>query len=210
MCWDKKTVVLVGDAGCGKTAIAAKLTENIFLENYEPTDFERYQAEVQTVKGVCNVTILDTSGLHQEGRNHRALAYRGCDAVILCFDLTDVTTLHSLEQYWIPELKATCPGVPFYIAGCKCDAMCKGSNCTCADGTCCTHSESELLEIVLRTGAVAYTECSAAAPEGGLEDMFQMVVESCSTKKKNGAKKMISSIKKRSKLIKRRISTVFP
>lgn len=208
MCWDKKTVVLVGDAGCGKTALAAKLTENIFLDSYEPTDFEKYQAEIPTSKGTCTTTLLDTNGLHEEGSNYRALAYRGCDAIVLCFDLTDVATLNSIEQYWIPELKATCPNVPFYIAGCKCDAMCKGSTCTCTEGTCCTHSESELLEIVQRTGALAYTECSAAADEGGLEDLFQMVVETCSAKKKNGAKKMISSIKKRSKLIKRRISTV--
>lgn len=205
MCSLKKKVVLVGDAGCGKSALAVKLTENLFLDVYEPTEFEDFQAEIRTSKGNCKLTILDTSGCH-EFSEVRDLTYNGCDAVVICFDLTDQDSLANVEKVWVPELNSRCPNVPFYIAGCKRDAMC-ADTCKCTNSTCCTQDESELMEIIQRTGAVAYTECSSAAEcEDGIEELFQVVVETSTKKKKNGAKKMISKIRKQSKNIKNRLS----
>lgn len=204
----KKRVVLVGDSGCGKSALAVKLTENMFLDIYQPTEFDDFQTEVRTAKGNCKLTLLDTNGCHSYG-NVRSLTYKGCDAVIVCFDLTDASTLESVETFWVPELKAHCPNTPLYIAGCKRDAMCSDSSsegCTCG-GNCCTQTEKELLDIIERTGAVAYTECSAAYDiDEGIEGLFQVVIETSTQKKKMGAKKMMSKIKKQSKNIKRRLS----
>ncbi len=201
----KKRVVLVGDTGCGKSALALKLAENMFLDVYEPTDFDDYQAEIRTGKGrPCKLTILDTSGCHEYG-NVRSLTYKGCDAVVICFDLTEQSTLANVENFWLPELKSLCPNAPIYLAGCKRDAMCSNS-CNCG-GDCCTQSEKEILEIIERTGAVAYTECSAADADDGIEGLFQVVVETSTHKKRMGSKKMISKIKKRSKNIKNRLSS---
>ena len=202
----KKRVVLVGDSGCGKSAVAVKLVENMFLDVYDPTNFEDYQTEIRTSKGACKLTILDTSGCHQHG-NVRSLTYKGCDAVVICFDLTDQETLINVEKFWLPELQVHCPKVPVYLAGCKRDAMCS-TECNCG-GNCCTQSEQELLEIIERTGAVAYTECSAAAQfdmDDGIEGLFQVVVETSTQKKKISPKKMLSKIKKQSKDMKRRFS----
>jgi len=159
MCSLKKKVVLVGDSGCGKSALAVKLTENMFLDLYEPTDFEDFQTEIRTAKGNCKLTILDTSGDHEHD-HLRSLTYKNCDAVIICFDLTDRSSLASVEEFWVPELKRHCPKTSLYIVGCKSDAMCT-TRCDCGYN-CCTQSEKELLDIVERTGAVAYSECSAA------------------------------------------------
>ena len=202
----KKRVILVGDSGCGKSALAVKLAENMFLDVYEPTEFDDYQTEVRTSKGNCQLTILDTSGSH-EYSSVRSLTYKGCDAVICCFDLTDQATLRNVEKFWLPELKMHCPNAPLYITGCKRDAMCsKGCHC---DGDCCTQTEKELLDIVERTGAVAYTECSAAFDSNdNIECLFQIVIETSTQKKKVGAKKMMSKLKKQSKSIKRRLSVL--
>jgi len=187
MCSLKKKVVLVGDSGCGKSALAIKLTENMFLDLYEPTDFADFQTEILTAKGSCKLTILDTSGSH-ECSNVRSLTYKDCDAVVICFDLTNQSSLSSIEKFWVPELKQHCPKAPLYIVGCKRDAMCmKGCDC---GNICCTQSERELLEVVERIGAVAYAECSALEIEDGIEGIFQVVVETSSQKKKTSAKKM--------------------
>ena len=206
MCTLKKKVVLVGDSGCGKSALAIKLCENMFLDIYEPTGFDNFMAEIRTAKGNCSLTILDTSGCGHYS-NIRSLAYRGCDAVIVCFDLTDKASLTNVEKIWLPELKANCPSVPLYIAGCKRDAMCEiEKGCSCG-GNCCTQDEQALLQIIERTGAVAYTECSSAMDaDDGVEGLFQVVVETSTQKKNFGAKKMISKLKKQSKNIKRRFS----
>ena len=203
----KKKVVLVGDSACGKSALAVKLTENMFLDLYEPTQFDNLQTDLRTAKGNCKLTILDTSGSHQNA-NVRSLTYKDCDAVVVCFDLTEQSTLDSVESFWLPELKAHCPNTPLYIVGCKRDAMCEGNECSC-DGDCCMQGEREFLDIIERTGAVAYTECSAAlSGDDEIEGMFQVVIETSSTKKKVGAKKMISKLKKQSKILKRRFSVL--
>ena len=199
----KKKIVLVGDSGCGKSALAYKIAENIFLDFYEPTGFDDFQTEIWTERGPCNLTIFDTSGNHDEG-NVRALTYKACDAVVVCFDLTDKISLTNIENFWLSELKNLCPNVPIYIVGCKRDTTCENS-CSC-DYDCCMQTERELLEIIQRTGAVAYTECSALLNEDGIEEFFQVVIETCCQKKKNGAKEMMSKIKKRSKNIRRRLS----
>ena len=200
----KKRVVLVGDSGCGKSALAYKLTENLFLDFYEPTGFDDFQTELLTDKGSCKLTILDTSGNHDDG-NIRALTYKACDAVIICFDLTDQSSLFNVEKFWLPELKKLCPNVPTYIAGCKRDAVCE--NCCTCGYDCCIQTQKEFLEIIQRTGAVAYTECSAVLKDDGVERLFQVVVKTCNQKKKS-AKQMITKIKKQSKCVRRRLSVL--
>ncbi len=197
-----RQIVLVGDAECGKTALAVKVSENFFNDFYQPTSFENFQAEIPTNKGRCQVTIMDTSGRH-EHTHLRELAYKDCDAVIVCFDLTYKSSLESVEAKWVPELKEHCPQVPIYIVGCKRDIMCE-KTCCCGQN-CCMQTEEELLSIVSRTGAVAYFECSAAEPisEDGVEPLFKIVVESSGKTKKRS---ILTSIKKRSKQLKKRLS----
>lgn len=196
-----RQIVLIGDAGCGKTALAVKVCENFFNDFYQPTSFENFQAEIPTNKGRCQLTIMDTSGCH-EHTQLRELAYKECDAVIVCFDLTDESTLESVETKWVPELKEYCPQVPIYIAGCKRDIMCE-KTCSCGEN-CCMQSEEELLSIVSRTGALAFFECSAAEAisEDGVEALFKIVAESSGKKKKS----ILTSLKKRSKQLKKRLS----
>ena len=193
-CW--KQIVLIGDRGCGKTALAVRLSSGIFLDCYLPTHIvEDFAAEVETNKYRCKVTLLDLSGRYEE-QSVRSLAYKCCDAVVVCFDLTDSSTLESVENKWLPELEEICPGVPFIIAGCKKDEMCDGpEGCNCAGGTCCTNLayEEELIALLLRTRARGYVECSARTMEG-VEELAQLGVE-VAQKKENVAKRLASSIK---------------
>jgi len=71
---------------------------------------------------------------------------------------------------------------------------------------CCIKSEKELLQIVQRTGAVSYTESSAAACE--IERLFQMIVETSTRKGHVCAKNIVYKIIKQSKSFKHRLSTL--
>ena len=55
-------VALVGDAGCGKTALAVKFTLNLFMDYYHPTEsVQDFTGHVDTRNGDCKLTVLDTS-----------------------------------------------------------------------------------------------------------------------------------------------------
>lgn len=201
----KKRILLVGDSHCGKSALAFRLTQNLFLDLYEPTGFDEFQTELWTSWGTCTLAILDTSGRHMDG-DIRARTYKSCDAVVICFDLSKRTTLESVEKFWLPEMKHYCPGVPIYIAGCKKDIECEAI-CTCERRQCCILKEREVLEFIDRIGAVAYAECSAAlGADNGVEEWFSVVVKSSHHKKSKGAKRMLSVIKKQSRNVRRRFS----
>lgn len=198
-------IVLIGDAGCGKSALAVKFAENIFLDYYEPTDFEQFIADVPAANaGTSKLTILDTSGCQEDQEIRAAFAYKGCDAVIICFDLTEQATLDSVEEYWVPELNKHSPGTPFFILGCKRDAVCSDKQGCVCEQNCCQLNEKKLTEMVKRTGAVAYSECSAYTGEE-VDDIFQFVAENTVNirPRKNSAKKIMALLKKRSKALKR-------
>lgn len=191
----KLRVALIGDEACGKTALAVKFTQNLFIDYHCPTEHvEDFSGEIDTRKGLCNLTIFDTSSNDEAVR---ALSYVCSNAVVVCFDLTRVETLESIESKWVPELKKHCPGVPFIIAGCKRDVMCDGvDGCVCRGGACCDFGEAELTELLSRTGATAYIDCSALTDEN-VEAVFGVATECVNPKRRNSAKRLVASIKKK-------------
>ena len=190
----KLRVVLVGDAACGKTALAVIFSQNLFIDYYCPTKYvEDFSSEINTRKGIRNLTILDTSSGHEAVRS---LAYECSDVVVICFDLTDSETLESIESKWVPELTKNCPGLPFIIAGCKRDNLCDGlEGCVCG-GSCCDLGEAELTALLSRTGASAYIDCSALTGEN-VKAVFGVAAECAIPKRSNSAKRLVASIKKR-------------
>lgn len=191
---DKARVVLVGNTGCGKTSLVVRFSHDIFIDYDCPSEsMEDFSAEIGTRKGKCNLVILDTFSLPTV----RSLAYKSSDVVVVCFDLTDRSSLESVESKWLPELERNCPGLPFILAGCKRDEMCDGpEGCVCRRGSCCQLTEKELIALLSRTGADAYIDCSAFTGEN-VEAVFGGAVECVLSKKKRSAKKLVSSIKKR-------------
>ena len=196
----KKRITVVGDQYCGKTCLSVCASEDLFLEYHHLSDYvQDFSADVPCGTGRCNITILDTT----DDAPSRSLAYTCCDAVVVCFDLTDRSTLESVESKWLPELEENCPGVPFILAGCKRDAMCDG-RCVCG-GACCDLNEEELVTILSRTGAHAYIDCSALTGEN-VDEIFSLALRLATPRRRNSAKKLFDSIKSKSKLLKKRLS----
>lgn len=196
----KLRMALIGDEACGKTALAVKFTQNLFIDYYCPTEHvEDFLGEIETRKGLCNLTILDTSSLSDEAV--RALSYACSHVAIVCFDLTRAETLESVETHWVPELKKHCPDTPFIIAGCKRDEMCDDDEgCVCG-GACCDFGEAELTELLSRTGATAYIDCSALTDEN-VEAVFGVAAECVNPRKRrNSARRLVASIKKKLSLL---------
>lgn len=124
-------VLLLGDSGVGKSSLVARLIENVDDANVvaplEPrratigVDFAR---RAFTVAGADVVLVLwDTSG--QERFNAVApTMYRGVDALVLVYDISNERSFEALTRRWLPAFTAHASARPVVtmLLGNKSDA----------------------------------------------------------------------------------------
>ena len=186
----KKHIAFVGDRYCGKTSLAVRLSSNLFLDYYRPTQLvDDFTVEVDTGQRNCELTLLDLSGDYDNG-GVRSLAYEKCDAVVICFDLTSSTSLESITNKWLLELEAECPGVPFILAGCKKDK----ANLIGDVNPQLVLMRDTARRLLASRRAEAYIECSSKLMDG-VEELTELVVEAAQ-KKRSGAKRFAATLKK--------------
>jgi Ras-related protein Rab-7A len=117
--------MILGDSGVGKTSILNQYVNKVFTGHYKITigsDFLTKDLDVGGEK--LKLQIWDTAG--QEKYRSLGLAYyRGADACMFVYDVTDKTSLANLGS-WIETFFTQLPGqskesFPAIIAGNKCD-----------------------------------------------------------------------------------------
>lgn len=189
----QKQIVFVGDCSSGKSAVILRLCHDLFADSYIPTGFDSHAADFSCNHGSFKLTLLDTSGAKDKS-DVRRMAYQGCDAVVLCFDLTDKSTFESIEERWLAEISVLPLNTPIYIAGCKKDAVYKPDKPAV--------SEKQVQELAEKVGAAAYIECSAKTSES-IEELFQLIVEPKVQKQKRHVKKIFSSVKSTTKVFRK-------
>ncbi len=118
-------VMVLGDSGVGKTAILQQYVKRTFNNSYKVTlgsDFLTQELRVEGQKVVLQ--IWDTAGQEQ----YRSLSisyYRGSDACVLVFDVTDKLSFHSLDT-WVTTFTEQLPEdkrakYPMLVVGNKVD-----------------------------------------------------------------------------------------
>jgi len=112
-------ILLVGDAGVGKTSILLRYAENTFEEQQSEFDSK---LKTVTVKGrEVKLTLMDTAG-QERFRTLTSGSYRGIDGVFICYNVTDTNTFSNVPQ-WLQEVTkyAQNPNLVKVLAGNKCD-----------------------------------------------------------------------------------------
>ncbi|OHS97348.1 small GTP-binding protein [Tritrichomonas foetus] len=162
-------VVLVGDTQVGKTCILGRLTTGTFRASSPATVGAAFQNHVMTTsKGVVTMQIWDTAGQEK----YRALApmyYRSAQVAILFFDLTNLESFRSLDQ-WANELEEKTTGeLRLFLVGNKCDLEAERKV-----------KREEAEEFGFQHGAIEYVETSAKTGAGVVE-LFTKVAETSDT-----------------------------
>ncbi|KAG6468442.1 hypothetical protein ZIOFF_073127 [Zingiber officinale] len=112
-------VVVVGEAGTGKSSLIVAVATESFPENVPhvlpptrlPSDY--YPDRVP-------ITIIDTSSRPE----HKAKLIADCkaaDVIVLTYACDRPSTLDRLSTYWLPELRRLEVKVPVLVVGCKLD-----------------------------------------------------------------------------------------
>ncbi len=112
--------IVLGDGGCGKTALTVRFSQGYFQESYKMTvgvDFSVKLLEVAQKR--AKLQIWDTGG--QERFSFvRPLYYRGAMGALLVFDVTNRESFDHLPN-WVEELESNAGKVPYVLIGNKID-----------------------------------------------------------------------------------------
>jgi GTP-binding nuclear protein Ran len=111
-------IVVVGDAGVGKTSWVRKLLTGDFREEYVSTlGVEAHCVKLNTNKGQFIFNIWDAAG-EEKYRGMRNVYYVGADAVIAMHDFNNPTSFSNLGK-WIEEVKDKCVPVQIIVGNKK-------------------------------------------------------------------------------------------
>lgn len=180
---DRKKLVVVGDGACGKTCLLIVFSENRFPQEYVPTVFENYVADITFDQRPVELALWDTAGQEDYDRL-RPLSYPDTDVLLICYSIIEPDTLENVPEKWVPEVRHFCPGVPFVLVGCKSDVRddAEITSSLAAKGQKCVGLE-EGNACGTKIGAFAYQECSAKESVG-VQEVFQVATKAAMEKKK--------------------------
>ena len=102
-------VLLIGDAGVGKSSLLLRYTEDKFDEALGSTigvDFKVKTGEADGKR--VKLTLWDTAG-QERFRTLTSSYYRGAQGVVLVYDVTRRATFDDLQR-WLEEVDAYAPG----------------------------------------------------------------------------------------------------
>ena len=97
-------ILLIGDAGVGKSSILLRFTDDTFEEQMASTIGVDFRVKTVAIGGKKNkLTIWDTAG-QERFRTLTSSYYRGCHGIILVFDMNERETFEHLPR-WLEELE---------------------------------------------------------------------------------------------------------
>ncbi|CAG2174796.1 unnamed protein product [Oppiella nova] len=99
-------LVFIGDSGVGKTSLVERTVRNSFNESTDLTIGAAFHKYVLRTDSNSTVTfnIWDTAG-QERYRSLGPIYYRGSDAAILVYDITNTNSFENIE-FWIYSLKS--------------------------------------------------------------------------------------------------------
>ncbi|POW14718.1 hypothetical protein PSTT_02702 [Puccinia striiformis] len=117
----RRKLVIIGDGACGKTSLLSVFAMGEFPEDYEPTIFENYVAEIRLDNKPIQLALWDTAG-QEEYERLRPLSYSKSHVILIAFAIDTPDSLENVTVKWIEEVRSICgPTIPVILVGCKKD-----------------------------------------------------------------------------------------
>lgn len=114
-------IVLIGDAGVGKTCVVQRFKSGTFIERHGSTIGVDFTMKTLNLDGKrVKLQIWDTAG-QERFRTITQSYYRSANGVIICYDLTKRHTFDSVQR-WLDDVKKyAAPNIVQLLIGNKAD-----------------------------------------------------------------------------------------
>jgi Ras-related protein Rab-5C len=101
-------VVLLGEAGVGKTSIISQFIDESFQEEVQSSTGGTYNSKKFVIgnKQILEFEIWDTAG-QERYRSLTTMYYKDANAAILVYDITVQKTFDEIKTYWANQVKET-------------------------------------------------------------------------------------------------------
>jgi len=165
--------VLLGRAAVGKSCLVERFLHERYVAEQMPTVGAAFGAKAMRVgKRTATLGIWDTAGSERYESMTRHY-YKGAEAAVVCYDLTDVTSFAKVK-FWVNELLAIEENAIIALVGTKLDLIQEGK----ARGV----SQSEVKKYAHTINAREYE--TSARLNIGVDRVFQDIVEEWEKKPK--------------------------
>jgi len=99
--------IVIGDMSVGKTSLVNRYCHNVFEKDYKPTIGVEYELrKYKILEQEFHLQMWDTSG-EERFRCITGAYYRGAHAVIVVFDISDITSLQNAGKWMEDALEKT-------------------------------------------------------------------------------------------------------
>ena len=99
-------VVLLGEAGVGKTSIISQFIEEVYQEDIQSSTGGTYSSKTFVIdnKELLDFEIWDTAG-QERYRSLTTMYYKDANAAILVYDITLEKSFEEIKNYWANQVK---------------------------------------------------------------------------------------------------------
>eukprot|EP01085_Mycamoeba_gemmipara_P004573 Mycagemm_TRINITY_DN2505_c0_g1::TRINITY_DN2505_c0_g1_i1::g.4573::m.4573 type:complete len:206 gc:universal TRINITY_DN2505_c0_g1_i1:118-735(+) len=118
----KIKLLILGEAGVGKTSLLFRYTDDAFLDDSNQALGEDFRRKELVVDGDGVIVELWDTGGQERFRTITSSFYRGANAVLLAYDVTAKETLDKVSM-WLQEVKQYSDDghIAIAVVGCKSD-----------------------------------------------------------------------------------------
>ncbi len=117
----KYKIIIVGDPYVGKTTLFWRYIEGEFLNEQTMVTTIDFKIKKITIQGLnVKLYIWDTAG-QEKYRSIVSSYFKGCDGVMLVFDLTNPASFISVTTKWYELAKSKSPDAQLLLVGNKSD-----------------------------------------------------------------------------------------